>query len=225
MSTTQFIRFLSILGLSQLAIAQSNFATLTGTVTDSTGAAVARATVEAVNQANNFRYTGQSDEAGNYLVVNLLEGAYRVKVTASGFQEYIVETVQLASRAAQRIDVKLQVGQVSTVVDVSAASTLIETESARISDIKERVVLRALPLTLRRVHDMWALQPGAYSGRLGGSRNKQRDFSLDGVTLIGDEGGTAIVWQARRPRLWQRVTGRYRARDLGALLDTAIKAD
>jgi len=47
--------------------------------------------------------------------------------------------------------------------------------------------------------------------------------SLDGVTLIGDEGGTAIVWQARRPRLWQRVTGRYRTRDLGALLDTAIK--
>ena len=48
--------------------------------------------------------------------------------------------------------------------------------------------------------------------------------SLDSVTLIGDERGTAIVWQARRPRLWQRVTGRYRARDLGALLDTAKEA-
>jgi len=48
--------------------------------------------------------------------------------------------------------------------------------------------------------------------------------SLDGVTLIGDERGTGVVWQARRPRLWQRVTGRYRARDLGALLDTAKEA-
>src|SRR5689334_18527990 len=191
MSTNPFVRIaaVGILGFGGFAFTQSNFATLTGAVTDSSGAAVARATVEAINPANNFRYTGQSDESGNYLIVNLLEGAYRIKITATGFQDYIVETVQLASRASQRIDVKLQVGQVSTVVDVSAASTLIETESARISDIKERVVLRALPLTLRRVHDMWALQPGAYSGRLGGSRNKQRDFSMDGVTLASATGG------------------------------------
>jgi len=49
--------------------------------------------------------------------------------------------------------------------------------------------------------------------------------SLGGVTLIGDDGGTAVVWQARRPRLWQRVTERYRVRDLGTLLDIAKAAD
>ena len=92
--------------LCPLASGQSNFATLTGTVTDSTGAAVAHASVEAVNQGTNFRYTAQSDDAGNYLIVNLLEGVYRLKVTAAGFQDSVVESLPLASRASQRVDMK-----------------------------------------------------------------------------------------------------------------------
>src|SRR6185295_13034702 len=76
---------------------QSNFATLTGTVTDSSGAPVTSATVEAVNQGTNFRYTAQSDDAGNYLIINLLEGVYRLKVTAAGFQDSVVESLPLAS--------------------------------------------------------------------------------------------------------------------------------
>ena len=48
---------------------------------------------------------------------------------------------------------------------------------------------------------------------------------LDGVTLICDDAGDAVVWRARPPRFWERVTGRYRTRDLGALLDTARQVD
>jgi hypothetical protein len=162
--------------LCPLAFGQSNFATLTGTVTDSSGAAVARASVEAVNQGTNFRYTAQSDDAGNYLMVNLLEGVYRLKVTAAGFQDSVVESLPLASRASQRVDMKLQVGQVATTVEVSGAAALIETETAKISDIKAREVIQSLPMTLRRIHDVWAVQPSSFSGRLGGSVGQQNDF-------------------------------------------------
>lgn len=80
------MRILAVfLGLCQVTFAQSNFATITGDVTDSTGAVVPRATLEAVNQATNYRYTAQSDEAGNYTIVNLLEGVYRLRGTATGF--------------------------------------------------------------------------------------------------------------------------------------------
>ena len=48
---------------------------------------------------------------------------------------------------------------------------------------------------------------------------------LDGVTLICDDGGDAVVWHAPAPGLWQRMAGRYRTHDLGALLDTAKEAD
>jgi hypothetical protein len=191
--------------LCGFAFAQSNFATLTGNVTDSTGAAVPRAALEAVNQGTNYRYTAQSDESGSYTVVNLLEGIYRLKVTAPGFQEYIVDNIQLASREARRIDLKLQVGQVSTAIEITGDVTLIETEMARVSDIKERVVLRALPMTLRRIHDMWAVQPGAYNGRLGGSRNKQRDFALDGVTLSSATGGQTTGVMTDRTEAFEEV--------------------
>ncbi|MGH9723327.1 MAG: carboxypeptidase-like regulatory domain-containing protein, partial [Bryobacteraceae bacterium] len=185
--------------------AQSNFATLTGSVTDSTGAAVPKATLEAVNRATNFRYHAQSDDSGNYTVVNLLEGVYRLKATAAGFQEYVVDGIELASREARRVDIKMQLGQVSTVVEVSGGASLIETEMARVSDIKERVVLRALPMTLRRIHDMWAVQPGAYNGRLGGSRNKQRDFALDGVTLSSATGGQTTGVMTDRTEAFEEV--------------------
>ena len=191
--------------LCPLAFGQSNFATLTGNVTDSTGATVPRAALEAVNQATNFRYTAQSDEAGNYTLVNLLEGVYRLRVTATGFHEYVVDNIQLQSRDSRRVDVKLQVGQVATVLEVTSGVTMIETETARVSDIKERVVLRALPLPLRRVHDMWALQPGAYNGRLGGSRNKQRDFALDGVTLSSATGGQTTGVMTDRTEAYEEV--------------------
>src|SRR5204863_3649494 len=139
MSNIRLTSLLAALGcglcLSPTGLGQSNFATLTGTVTDSSGAAVARASVEAVNQGTNFRYTAQSDDAGNYLMVNLLEGVYRLKVTASGFQDSVVESLPLASRAAQRVDMKLQIGQVATTVEVSGAAALIETETAKISDV------------------------------------------------------------------------------------------
>jgi hypothetical protein len=193
------------LALVSLAPAQSNFATITGNVTDASGAGVPNARLEAVNVANNYRYTGQSDGSGSYTIVNLLEGTYRVRVTASGFQEQVIDAVTLASRDLRRIDVKLTVGAVSTTVEVTSESTLIETETARVSDIKERVVLRALPLTLRRIHDMWALQPGAYSGRLGGSRNKQRDFAFDGVTLSSATGGQTTGVMTDRTEAYEEV--------------------
>lgn len=184
---------------------QSNFATLTGTVTDSSGAAVAHASVEAVNQGTNFRYTAQSDDAGNYLIVNLLEGVYRLKVTAAGFQDSVVESLPLASRASQRVDMKLQVGQVATTVEVSGAAALIETETAKISDIKSREVIQSLPMTLRRIHDVWAVQPSAFSGRLGGSTGQQNDFSVDGVTLSSVSGGATTGVMTDRTEAYAEV--------------------
>src|SRR5262245_1528743 len=83
--------------------AQSNFATITGNITDSSGAAVPRASLEAVNLETSNRYTGQSDDNGIYTIVNVLDGVYRLKVTAAGFQDYIADNIQLLSREQRRI--------------------------------------------------------------------------------------------------------------------------
>ncbi len=134
--------------------AQSTVATLTGTVTDPTGASVPNATVEVKNIKTGYLYTATTNADGVYTVANLLEGAYQIKAKASGFGELTINDITLNARDNRRVDVRLQVGTVTTTVDVTAGgAALIETETARIADVKDRAQLRALPLTLRRAWD------------------------------------------------------------------------
>ncbi len=140
--------------LNGAARGQSAFATITGNVTDPTGAAVAGATIEARNVNTGYVYTANSNEEGVYTLANLLDGTYTLKAKATGFGDFAVENIILAVRENRRIDVKLQVQAVSNFVDIAASgASLIETETARIADVKDREQLRALPLTLRRAWD------------------------------------------------------------------------
>ncbi|MEJ7606956.1 MAG: carboxypeptidase-like regulatory domain-containing protein, partial [Bryobacteraceae bacterium] len=130
--------------------AQSTFATITGVVTDPAGAAAPNTAIEAINQQTNYKYSATTNESGQYTLPNLLDGKYNIVVNAQGFQSYRTEGVLLSVREQRRLDIQLKIGDVATTVDVTAAASLIETETARISDVKDRTVLRNLPLTLRR---------------------------------------------------------------------------
>lgn len=72
------------------ANAQTTFASITGTVTDATGASVAGAQVVAVHLESNYRYTAQSNAAGTYTLAQLREGVYTVRVQMQGFKEFVV---------------------------------------------------------------------------------------------------------------------------------------
>lgn len=181
--------------LSVPAAAQSTFATITGVVTDPNGALVPGVRIEAVHLATNYRYTATSNEAGQYTLANLREGAYDLRATAAGFQDFAVKEISLAGRDLRRVDIELKIGQVQTAIEVTGGVTLIETETARIADVKDRRVLSALPLTLRRTWDYFQLAPtvskpmGGWYIRFGGSRNKQGDVSFDGTSISNIWGG------------------------------------
>jgi hypothetical protein len=176
-------------------LAQSTFATITGNVTDPNGALVPGVQVEATHLATNYKYTATSNEAGQYTLVNLREGKYTLRATATGFREFVVQDVELAGRDVRRIEVKLELGQVQTAIEVTAGATLIETESGRIADVKDRTVMTQLPLTLRRTWDYFQLAPtvskprGGWYIRFGGSRSRQGDVSFDGSSLATISGG------------------------------------
>jgi hypothetical protein len=177
--------------------AQSTFATLTGAVTDPSGGAVTGATVEAVKLETNFRFRTQSNEFGQYNLPNLPDGAYRLTVTASGFQEFKAEGILLAGRDVRRVDVPLAVGSVGTIVEVEGGATLIETETARIADTKDRETLRALPLTLRRAWDYFTMTPqvertSSWHISIAGSKNNQSIAAIDGAPINDAFGGTGI---------------------------------
>jgi hypothetical protein len=177
------------------AWAQSTFATITGVVTDPNGALVPGVKLEALHLATNYRYAATSNEAGLYTLANLREGVYELRATAAGFQEFVVKEISLVSRDLRRIDIELKIGQVQTAIEVTGGATLIETETARIADVRDRMVLSALPLTLRRTWDFFQLSPtiskpmGGWYIRFGGSRNKQGDVSFDGTSISNIWGG------------------------------------
>ena len=113
---------------------QTTFATITGSVSGPAGAFVSGASVVAVHSASNYRFTAQSIEAGNYTIPPLREGAYSLRIQAAEFREFVVQNIEIALLEVRRIDARLQLGEVETTVEVTAGATLIETETARISD-------------------------------------------------------------------------------------------
>ncbi len=179
--------------------AQTTFATITGTVTDTTAAVVPNVTVTATHLLTNTQTTAQSNEVGVYTLAQLKEGEYTLRVRAVGFKEFVAQKIVLVARDYRRVDVRLEVGAVETAVEVSAGATLIETDTARISDSKHASGLKTLPLNTRGLWDFLGLSPnvlqaggGSASRRFAGSRVNQSDASIDGITISNSFDGTQI---------------------------------
>ena len=175
--------------LAGKAYSQTTFASITGTVTDATGSAVPGATVTATNVQTNIKTSAKCNEAGSYTIAQLKEGTYKVRAEAAGFKAFVADNVGLVARDVRRVDVKLEVGDVTTQVEVSGGATLIETETARITDTKDSLVLNTIPTNSR---GLWAYlnlapglqgQDGSSVTRFAGSRVNENNWSIDGTTF------------------------------------------
>ena len=186
-----FIRFMAfavVLLVSRLH-GQTTFATITGTVTDPSGAAVPGATVVATHVETNSQTTAQTNEVGIYTIGQLREGTYSVHAKSAGFKEFVVQNVQLIARDYRRLDISMEVGAVETAVEVTAGATLIETETARIADTKTAEMLKSIPLNTRGIWAFLSLSPGVLQAgtgstiRFAGSRSNQSHWAIDGITF------------------------------------------
>ncbi|MCU0244984.1 MAG: TonB-dependent receptor [Bryobacter sp.] len=202
---------LALVLIAASAAGQSTFATLTGTVTDPTGAPVPGASVEVVNIGTGYKYDVKSNDVGQYVVPNLLEGRYRLKATAAGFQEFSVTEIVLAARDLRRVDVGFQIGQVATAIEVTGGVTLIETETARVADTRIRQTMVDMPLSLRRAWDFIQLSPNVsktksgFNMRFGGSRTRQGDVTVDGVSITNVFGGQITGVVSDRTESYQEI--------------------
>ena len=117
------------------AAAQTGAASLTGLVSDQSGATVPGATVTATNQATNVSYTAISNEAGNYTVTSLPVGTYVVKAELSSFKTAATKPIQLEAMQIARIDFKLELGALAETVEVSGETQVLQTESAIVGEV------------------------------------------------------------------------------------------
>src|SRR5436309_3831234 len=169
--------------------AQSIFATIVGTVTDSTLAVVSGAQVTVINASTNEKRAFTTNDAGSYEINNLFPGVYSLEITAAGFTKYRNERIELASKQVVRLDVKLEVsGQVAEITVCGGAGATIETETAKLSDVRNLQQLQTLPMAARSVYRFLVLTPGVTGGMNGtmsvsGSGGRQVHYAVDGVTM------------------------------------------
>jgi Carboxypeptidase regulatory-like domain/TonB dependent receptor len=179
--------------------AQDVTASITGTVTDPTGAALTGATVTATSVERGIAYTAQTNDAGLYRIQQLPVGSYDLKVEKPGFAIASYPAFVLTVNQVARIDVGMKVGQKTETVEVTSAAPALESETTQVDTVINAATNDNLPLASRNYVQLTLLAPGAvstdpssfnngnntagYGGRplINGNREQANNFLLDGM--------------------------------------------
>jgi hypothetical protein len=158
------VAFVSLSVLISLPLrAQVAGATLSGTVTDSSGGLVPNAKVSIQDTATGVTREVTTDSAGFYSAPNLLPGNYDVTITATGFSTSVQKGITLAVGAQQTLNIPMQVGQVTQTVQVTAEAPAVDLVSSAITDQVNETTVRELPLNGRDWTQLATLQPGIHA--------------------------------------------------------------
>ena len=184
--------------------AQVAGATISGTVTDSTGKVVPNVRVSMNNVATGVSREVTTNEEGFYAAPNLLPGTYEVKFSAQGFKAEVKRDIELTVGASVSLDQQLRVGSITETVTVQSEIPAVQTASSDISTVVNATTVRELPLNGRSWTDLAQLQAGVSAihtqpdfsagtdrGNRGfgqqltisGARPQQNNYRLDGVSL------------------------------------------
>ncbi len=156
-----FVLAFLVLSFSQALLGQAVNGTLLGTVTDATGATIAKASVTATQSATGLVHQSVTNESGNFTFPDLQPGPYTVTVEARGFKKATQENIDLPSNSSTRVDLTLVPGNVSETVIVTTAPPLLQTDRADISTKIEAADVVEMPLgTNRNFQSLINLVPG-----------------------------------------------------------------
>ena len=193
--TTSLI-FAALLMLPGLRAGAQYRSTISGTVTDQSGAIVPKATVTITNTGTKTSNTTVSNEAGIYSFPQLTAGTYSLKVVASTFETYVQSGIVVALNTSARVDVKLAVGNVKTTVTVEANASPLNYDSATLSTDISPEVQNQLPAVVssrpRIAGSFAALLPGANATRgvggwtgmsINGGMQNGQEATVDGVSM------------------------------------------
>ena len=136
-------------------------ATLLGTVTDVSGAVVAKAKVTALEQNTGIGHVTETNTSGNYVLPDMPPGTYTITVELTGFKKDMRKDIALMVNTSQRVDVQLLPGNVTESVEVTAAAPLLQTDRSDTGRNLDAVVVQTLPLsTNRNYQSLLNLVPG-----------------------------------------------------------------
>ncbi len=151
-------RFLLLLSFAFGLLAQT--ASITGRVTDPSGAVVPQAGVSVQAASSGLVTSGETNSQGYYSIPSLPPGAYTLTVTRGGFVPVRQTDLVLAVQQVARLDVVLQIGAVTETVEVSAQAVLLESETSTLGQVVQGAQIRELPLLGRNPYALAMLVPG-----------------------------------------------------------------
>ena len=162
-------------------------ATLTGTVTDPTGAVIANANVTLTQVGTAAKRTTLTNSSGQFTVPALPPATYRLQVETKGFKRYVQEVTLLADQNGA-IQVSMQLGEAAETVTVEATATLVNTETPVLSQVIERTRLVELPLNGRNAADLTKLVAGAVDSNNGAGTTQGDTKQVPGAEAISVNG-------------------------------------
>ena len=187
-----------------LTFAQSFTASVRGTVVDESGAAVGSARIFVTDTERGTTFRSEADSSGRYVVTALPPGRYLLTAEAAGFKKFSSGRFSVAVQEQATIDAKLQVGDVTTTVEVEGSAALINTTISTLGQVVDNKLMLSLPNLARNSMSLAYLTPGVVGsgGRRGdsntnfvanGSRNSTSDVLVDGVTVTTVEQNSGIT--------------------------------
>jgi len=139
--------------------AQSTFGSISGTVSDTTGATVSDASVTLTNVGTAEKRTQPSGSDGLYTFVNLFPGQYRIDVEKQGFKHFAHTGIAVDVQQSTHVDVALQVGELTQVVEVTAATPLLQPDTSSLGTVVDQREANELPLNGRNIFNLTTITP------------------------------------------------------------------
>jgi hypothetical protein len=195
------------LATATIADAQVNRATISGTVTDSSGAVIPGVTVTVTGESG-LTFTGHTNTAGQYTVPSLPVGTYAAKFEIEGFKTFVRDKLTLQVSQTLRLDAELPVGALTDTVSVSGTPQLIQRETPDVGTTVTRDYLASLPLSMGggRSPETFAytlapgVEGGTWTSRINGSPAFSKEVLLEGASvttyLAGHFGESSVSMEA-----------------------------
>ncbi len=197
--------FCGFLLLSAMPVRAQTTAILLGTAKDSSGAVLPHVRVTVTNVETNQVQEGTTNTAGQYRILALPAGRYKVEAEVTGFQKFLEQDVVLTVNEQHSLDIVMQVGSLQQQVEVEANAVQVETASTQMGNVINDKAMTALPLNGRSYIDLLAIQagvaaqaPGSASSvglyAVNGQRTSSNAFLVNGGNVNeGENFGTSII--------------------------------
>jgi len=185
---------------SALLLAQSDRSTITGTVSDQNGAQIPGVAITATHKDTNTQFKTTTTASGEFNLSSLPVGLYKVVIQIEGFRTSVRDNVTIEAGTTVRLDTKLEVGAVQQSVQVSAQTTELQTDDAKILNTMSDILIEGLPTVvsgnMRSPFDLASITAQVNGGdqdfRIGGGQAGAFGVMLDGASGATNRAGSTL---------------------------------